>query len=405
MELTSPRLAWLAEQITNGVPEALDDFWRATTKAGTPFVEPAADGRTLVTFVWRGEAKSVGTGWGVRVSLHRLPGTDLWHATVPLPSDLHTLYYLRRNDVPGLPATSGGHGSVHIDPANPCRLRFPADPDDPTDRPVWASVLRLPDAPPDLWSTPRPNVPRGRLLRHSLRSRALGGRRRVWVYRPAGRAHHTARIRGLPALVVLDGYLARTVLRQPTTLDNLIAAGRIPPLVAIFVATANGARRLRELAPGSRMCRFLTHELVPWAQRRFEVTADPQRRVVAGASVAGLAAAYAGRFAPGTFGAVIAQSGSFWWPPPTGRPEWLTRQYADGPALPLRFYLDVGALEEDAVSEGHPTQVAAVRRLRDTLMARGYPVTYAEYTGHHDYVNWRRTFADALVAVLGGDPS
>jgi enterochelin esterase-like enzyme len=35
------------------------------------------------------------------------------------------------------------------------------------------------------------------------------------------------------------------------------------------------------------------------------------------------------------------------------------------------------------------------------LLERGYQVTYAEYSGAHDYINWRRTFADGLLAVLG----
>ena len=43
----------------------------------------------------------------------------------------------------------------------------------------------------------------------------------------------------------------------------------------------------------------------------------------------------------------------------------------------------------------------APQHLRDTLAGHGYEVAYTEYIGGHDYVNWRRTFADGLLALSG----
>jgi enterochelin esterase family protein len=41
------------------------------------------------------------------------------------------------------------------------------------------------------------------------------------------------------------------------------------------------------------------------------------------------------------------------------------------------------------------------RRLRDVLKAKGYAVHYQEFNGNHNYLNWRGSFADGLIALLG----
>lgn len=164
----------------------------------------------------------------------------------------------------------------------------------------------------------------------------------------------------------------------------------------------SGDRRFRELKPAAALRTFVERELLPWARRRWDLTDRPEERVVAGASLGGLAAAYLGLVGSATFGGVIAQSGSFWWPaPPAPEPEWLARAYEAAPRLPLRFYLDVGTMETVSPHGEGLDQLAVNRRFRDVLLARGYPVEYVEYAGAHDYINWRRTFADGLVAVLG----
>jgi hypothetical protein len=76
---------------------------------------------------------------------------------------------------------------------------------------------------------------------------------------------------------------------------------------------------------------------------------------------------------------------------------WLARQYATAPRLPLRFYLEVGTLEQGMSIN----LVLENRRMRDTLTARGYPVTYSEYNGGHDALCWRGSIADGLIALLG----
>jgi enterochelin esterase family protein len=398
MTPTSPRIAQLAEELSNRGPAAVDDFWREVSAAGTPLIEDVRDGSALVTFLWRGEASRTATGWGVDVELERIDDTDLWHGSRRLPTTMRTLYYLRHHD-DHIPTGLDNTGTAHVDTLNRHPFRFPADPNDPTDRTYWASLLELPDAPAERWSVPRPGVPRGRFFQAAVRTGALGGHRRVGVYRPAPSTTGPGRDLGL--LIVFDGHLSRTVLRIPTVLDNLIADRCIPPTLALFVNAPNGERRFRELRPGHRLRHFVTRELLPWAHRRFPLTTDPRQRIVAGSSLGGLAAAYVALVAPDQFGGVLAQSGSFWWPAaPATESQWLIHAYAERPPVPVRFYLDVGDHETTSPRGDNLDQVTVNRRFRDALRNRGYTVTYTEYVGAHDYVNWRRTFGDGLLALL-----
>jgi enterochelin esterase-like enzyme len=395
----SPRIARLLSDLPGGGSRVVDDFWREITVAGTPLVEAVENGSALVTFVWRGEAAHTATAWGVQVELRPIAGTDLWYGSQRLSTKLRTLYYLRHrgDDIPNDPR---GVGPSHVDSLNRRSFRFPADRSDPDSRSYWASLLEMPAAPAEPWSYPRSAVPRGSLLQTSVHTVALGGQRRIGVYRPAAKDNGP-----VPLLIVFDGNESRTVLRIPTTLDNLIAAGYIPPMMALFVNAPSGARRFRELRPGPAIRHFVTRELLPWAQRRWSISNDPQHRVIAGSSLGGLVAAYIALVAPEKFGNVIAQSGSFWWPASSAaQPEWLTHAYATRPPLPLRFYLDVGDRETTSYHGDGLDQVTVVRRFRDVLLERGYQVTYIEYAGAHDYINWRRTFADGLLAVLGNHP-
>lgn len=102
---------------------------------------------------------------------------------------------------------------------------------------------------------------------------------------------------------------------------------------------------------------------------------------------------------------MLAQSGAFSWKP-EGESEfnWLPRQYAASPRLPLRFYLEAGLFETAIETDfgGEQNFLAASRRMRDVLRARGYEVHYREFSGGHNPMNW--DLADGLLALLGKDP-
>lgn len=125
-----------------------------------------------------------------------------------------------------------------------------------------------------------------------------------------------------------------------------------------------------------------------------------------GSSLGGLGAAFCAFHHPGVLGAVLSQSGSFGyypgWETDSGRTDsspfgWLIRKFVTTRKLPIRFYLEAGMFET-AVPRG---LLADNRRLRDVLEAKGYALTYSEFAGGHDYLNWRGSLADGLIALAG----
>ena len=138
---------------------------------------------------------------------------------------------------------------------------------------------------------------------------------------------------------------------------------------------------------------------------------------IGGASLGGLQAAFVGLKHSEVFGNVLSQSGSFQWKPEGEKEsEWLTRQFAASPRLPLRFSLEAGLLEgtwwwrslvpmpANGPPLVDPTTLAANINLRDTLQSKGYAVHYTEFNGNHGMLNWRGTLASHLIALVGIKP-
>jgi enterochelin esterase family protein len=314
--------------------------------------------------------------------------------------DTRVLYQLSVNDPrrTGPPAGDAPAGGWFRDPLNPRRhLVIRADPERPRSADLAFSALELPAAPPQPYVRRRPGVPAGTVAVHRLASGVLGNERRVWLYTPPG---YDPSGPPYPLLPVFDGKEYVDLLPTPTILDNLVAEGRIPPTVAVFPDSLGWGVRTRELPCAPPFLALLEQELLLWVGGAAHVSDDPARRVVAGSSLGGLAAAYVGLERPDLFGNVLSRTGAFGWAPGDAEPAWLTRQYAVRPRAELRFYLDVGVYETEQPPDGGPSQLTANRHVRDVLRAKGYPVTYREHSGGHDFFNLQGTLADGLQVLL-----
>ena len=220
----------------------------------------------------------------------------------------------------------------------------------------------------------------------SIPSALLKGKKKLWVYTPAA---FTRAGKPYPLLVLFDG--DRNVLWIPKVLDLLIAQRKIPAMVAVMTDESLPTMRGNELMCNPQFTDFLAQELVAWARATYHTARQPERVVVAGSSLGGLASVFAGLRHPEVFGNVVSLSGSFWWKP-QGQPEgeWLTKQVEVSRTLPVRFYLEVGLMEDDRM------QIEPNRRMRDMLASKGYVLRYSEYDGGHSFLNWSQGIADGL---------
>jgi enterochelin esterase-like enzyme len=384
--LNSPRLIALARKVKAGNRAALKLFWEEV-QGKTPLVEPVPGDDQLrrVTFLWRGGAEAS----EVRLDgnfppdsqdapLLRLANTDVWFLTLRLPATARFTYGFKR---PGKRQS--------VDPLNPLRFRS-------------SSFAELPAAPPQTWTVIQPDAPRGTLSYEKLRSENLKEERSVAIYTPAG---YDAKNGSYGLLVLFDGQDYRGPMPIPTILDNLVAAKKIHPLVAILVDNQSEESRNRDLECYPPFADFLAKELVPWARQRYRFSAEPERTIVGGVSLGGLNAAYCALRYPEVFGNVLSQSGAFgyfpgWEDPgvsdysPSGS---LIRQFVTTRKLPIGFYLEAGLFENDCADP----LLAQNRRLRDVLEAKGYSVVYSEFAGGHEFLSWRGSVADGLIALAG----
>jgi len=408
-EPSSPTIKALRAQIARGEKNT-EAFWRMVTEKGTPLIEPLEGNPryTLVTFLWRGLPNTrnvavIGTFMKEPLAevMTRLDDTDVWYRTDTVLSGARFVYLLSPNSplIFDGPRAAQQMATLQADPLN--RSRWACGPE--ASQFECQSMVELPGAVPQPWILRQPGRPEGKVEKYRIKSELLKNERNLSVYTPPA-----YRSDGPPSalVVIFDGEAYMNLVPTPVILDNLIAGSKIPPVVAILVGNVD---RNKELPPNPDFANFLARELIPWAHAHFNVTKDPARTVVGGSSYGAIAAAYAGLRHPEVFGKILCQSGSFMWAPDhVSGPDvdastetgWLAKEYIKSPKLPLQFHIDAGVFEVDRFASGGAI-LESSRQMRDVLLAKGYDVHYQQFVGGHDYLGWRGTFADGLVALIG----
>jgi len=196
----------------------------------------------------------------------------------------------------------------------------------------------------------------------------------------------------LQTLYVTDGAWYLEQGRMQAVLDEMIAAGRIEPVIAVFVDARDPDqlrtnRRNDQLICKLDYARFFAAELVPAIDAAYPTRRDPASRTILGLSFGGLSAACFGLSIPATFANLAIQS-----PASADMLRIVGEQYRREERLPLRMFLSVGTRNDNT---------DAGRRFRRILEDKGYPVTYVEVAQGHNWNNWRPLLPQVLETFFG----
>ena len=212
-------------------------------------------------------------------------------------------------------------------------------------------------------------------------SKLLGTGRDVHVYLPP--SYGEKPLKGYPVLYLHDGQNVLSSagkdaafgwgsLELDRTVDFLCRKGRMEEI--IMVAIDNGPRRLDEYSgrrrpfgeakrtPFEEYEDFLITELKPRVDRGFRALSGPSNTAVMGSSMGGLCSLVLAWGNPGVFGGAASLSGAF----PTYRPNFLDDVLMEyqGPAKPIRVYLDSGVVGPHGSDDGRSRTRRAAAELR-----------------------------------------
>ncbi|NBV47703.1 MAG: esterase family protein [Verrucomicrobia bacterium] len=296
----------------------------------------------------------------------------------------------------------------------PCLLAiglFGADPKKPD---YDAQYVLGPD------SQEKAGVPKGEVTEYEMAdSKTFPGYGRKWaLYVP--KQYDPTKEAALMVFQDGPGYASRTgAWRVPVVFDNLIAQGKMPVTIALFIAPGfipdpknpkGKDKKGKPLGKSNRSfeydsvtdlyVKFLLEEMIPLAESKgVKFSKDPARRAIAGSSSGGICAFNAAWHRPDAFSKVFTTIGSFTkiranlsGGKETGGdvyPEWVRTN----PRKNIRVYQQEGA--NDLLNE-HGSWPEANRKMAAALKEKGYDHIYVEGQGTHNSRHGAMLLPEAL---------
>ncbi|HWC97803.1 MAG TPA: alpha/beta hydrolase-fold protein [Candidatus Sulfopaludibacter sp.] len=267
---------------------------------------------------------------------------------------------------------------------------------------IYPGIAKGPATPPPADAPPRP--------RGAVTSHAAPYTRKVAVYVPKQYVPGTA----APLLVGADGP-DRSLF---TALDNLIAAHKVPVLIAVSIGNGSGdaqgsERGLEYDTMSGLYAEFVEKEVLPLVEKQYKVkfTTDPDGRATMGGSSGGSAAMAMAWYHPELYHRVLTYSGTYvnqQWPanPATPHGAWEFHEHLipNSPVKPLRLWLEVGDRDNYNNRDDYHDWVLANEKMAAALAAKGYhyQFVFARNCGHTDGKVKAQTLPEALEYIWQG---
>jgi enterochelin esterase-like enzyme len=254
-------------------------------------------------------------------------------------------------------------------------------------------------------SLPQDGVPKGKLVGPlTLPCEAYPGTQHTyWVYVPA--QYDPAKPASL--MIFNDGQAMIDMngsVRAPNVLDNLIYRRELPVMIGVFI---NPGRRPDQPEPtpkdwgdrntnrpaeynslDDKYARVIVDELLPVLYKDYNLSRDPDRHGIAGASSGGIAAFTVAWERPSDFHKVITIVGSFTDLRGPGSGSTYADKVLASDKKPIRIFLQDGRNDNRGTGRGggydeHRDWFLQNNRLVDALTQKGYDVNYAWGIGVH----------------------
>ena len=200
-----------------------------------------------------------------------------------------------------------------------------------------------------------------------------------------------------------------------TVLDNLIAEGKVPPMIAISIGNGSGdaqgsERGLEYDAMTGLYAEFVETEVLPLVESKCDVnlTKDPNGRATMGGSSGGSCALIMAWYHPELYHRVLTYSGTYinqQWPydPKTPHGAWEFHEHLipNSPAKPLRIWMEVGdqdLFNPNVMRDDMHDWVVANENMAKVLAAKNYPYQFifARNARHVDRNVKKQTLPEAL---------